>query len=48
MMKAEMIFSTAHEYPDTLRGKNTVENSLCDTVYGKFKKKHRVAPWQTV
>lgn len=34
-MKAEMIYaySTAHEYPDTLLGKNAVENGLCDTGY---------------
>lgn len=32
-----MIYSTAHEYPDTFREKNTVENGLCDTVYVYWK-----------
>lgn len=27
------IYSTAHEYPDTHRVKNTVENGLCCTVH---------------
>lgn len=48
MMKAEMIYSTAHEYPDTLRGKNTVENGLSDTVYYVYWKIQEKAPRCTV
>lgn len=50
-----MIYSTAHEYPDTFREKNTVENGLCDTVYVYWKIQEKaqcctvadsVTPWQ--